>query len=181
MTKIEIIKGDITSLKVDSIVNAANTSLLGGGGVDGAIHRVGGKVLTDACQIIRNRQGGCKVGKSVITPAGNLPSNFVIHTVSPVWNGGDANENELFISAYTTALELAMDNSIKTIAFPNMGTGRYKFPKKLAAELAIKTVNNFVEENKFAFDSITFVCYDEENYFLYRRLLSSNQSMTEIS
>jgi O-acetyl-ADP-ribose deacetylase (regulator of RNase III) len=140
---IEIIQGDITKIQVDAIVNAANTSLLGGSGVDGAIHRIGGKEIYADCQRIRNKQGGCKVGDAVITTAGNLKAKFVIHTVGPVWNGGRNNEELLLASAYRNSLQLAVENKIKTIAFPNISTGIYHFPKLLAAEIAFKIVTDF--------------------------------------
>jgi O-acetyl-ADP-ribose deacetylase (regulator of RNase III) len=168
--KIEIIKGDITEIQADAIVNAANTSLLGGGGVDGAIHRKGGKEILDACIVIRNRQGGCKVGQAVITTAGNLPAKFVIHTVGPVWSGGNNNEEFLLKQCYVNSLELAIQNNIKTIAFPNISTGIYHFPKEKAAEIAIETVLNFYLIEKF--EKVIFVCFDEENYKLYKDLNS---------
>ncbi|MGB0432429.1 MAG: macro domain-containing protein, partial [Bacteroidia bacterium] len=134
--KIELLKGDITKVECDVIVNAANTSLLGGGGVDGAIHRVGGKQILEECISIRNRQGGCKVGEAVITNAGNLPCQKVIHTVGPRWNGGKSNEREKLSSCYKKSLKLAEANGLKTIAFPNISTGIYGYPKKEAAEIA---------------------------------------------
>ena len=136
--KIELLKADITEIEVDAIVNAANTSLLGGGGVDGAIHRKGGKAILDECIHIRNKQGGCKTGEAVITTAGNLPSKFVIHTVGPVWNGDKEEKSKLLADCYTNSLELVLHNNIKTIAFPNISTGIYHFPKDKAAEIAIK-------------------------------------------
>jgi O-acetyl-ADP-ribose deacetylase len=166
---IKIIKADITTLKVDAIVNAANSSLLGGGGVDGAIHRKGGKAILDACIAIRNKQGGCKTGEAVITTAGNLPATFVIHTVGPVWNGGENNEAMLLENCYRNALELAVANQIKTIAFPNISTGIYHYPKEKAAAIALNTIRNF--DGKTAIENVIFVCYDDENYQLYQQLL----------
>ena len=122
-TKIEVIKGDITKIKVDVIVNAANSSLLGGGGVDGAIHRAGGASILEECRKIAARQGGCKTGEAVITTAGNLPSKFVIHTVGPIWNGGKNKESELLANCYKNSLQLAVENNCRSIAFPNIGTG----------------------------------------------------------
>ena len=121
--KISLIQGDITKVKVDAIINAANSSLLGGGGVDGAIHRAGGKTILEECIKIRNRQGGCKTGESVITNAGLLPAKYVIHTVGPVWNGGNSNEEELLENCYVNSLRLARNHQVKTIAFPNISTG----------------------------------------------------------
>lgn len=164
---LEVIKGDITKMEVDAVVNAANTSLLGGGGVDGAIHRAGGPAILDECRKIVARQGGCKVGEAVITAAGNLPARHVIHTVGPVWNGGKKKEAELLASAYRNSLQLAVEHSLRTIAFPNISTGVYRFPKPLAAEIALSTVQSFTA----GFERILFVCFDEENYDLYNRSL----------
>jgi len=166
--EIEILKADITEIHVDAIVNAANTSLLGGGGVDGAIHRKGGKAILDQCIQIRNRQGGCKTGEAVITMAGNLPSKFVIHTVGPVWNGDKEEKSKLLSNCYINSLELALQHNIKSIAFPNISTGIYHFPKDKAAEIAIKTVKDF---NKSEIDKVIFVCFDDENYQIYRNIL----------
>lgn len=140
----EVIQGDITKVQVDAIVNAANTSLLGGGGVDGAIHRAGGSLILEECRKIRAKQGGCKVGEAVITTAGRLSAKFVIHTVGPVWNGGDSNEHALLSSAYRNTLKLAIANEVRTIAFPNISTGIYKFPKDAAAKIAIESVSEFL-------------------------------------
>ena len=170
---IKLLLGDITEIQVDAIVNAANTSLLGGGGVDGAIHRKGGRKILEECIKIRNRQGGCKVGESVITTAGNLPSKFVIHTVGPVWNGGNNNEEILLSLAYENSLKLALENDICTIAFPNISTGIYHFPKHKAAEIAIKTINNFIETTD-KIQLILFICFDKENFDIYDSLLNEN-------
>jgi len=169
---IELVQGDITKIEVDAIVNAANTSLLGGGGVDGAIHRAGGSKILEECRAIRDRQGKCKVGEAVITTAGNLPAKYVIHTVGPVWNGGGSNEPALLASAYKNSLALAIENKIQTIAFPNISTGIYHFPKELAAEIAIKTVSDFIKETD-KIRKVIFVCFDAENYDLYRKLLDA--------
>jgi O-acetyl-ADP-ribose deacetylase len=168
--EIVLIKGDITEIHVDVIVNAANTSLLGGGGVDGAIHRKGGKAILDDCIKIKNKQGGCKVGEAVFTTAGKLPAKFVIHTVGPVWNGGKNQEVELLKNCYTNALKIAQDLGIKTIAFPNISTGIYRFPKQEAAEIAVNTVQHFIlTENSI--EEVIFVCFDDENYEIYQALL----------
>ncbi|UKN00769.1 O-acetyl-ADP-ribose deacetylase [Paracrocinitomix mangrovi] len=164
--KINLIKGDITKIEVDAIVNAANTSLLGGGGVDGAIHRAGGPEILEDCQKIRAKQGGCPTGEAVITTAGKLPSKFVIHTVGPVWNGGSKNEPQLLANCYMNSLQLAQENGIKSIAFPNISTGIYGYPKELAAEIAIK----MVKENPLV-DEVIFVCFGDDNYNLYSKLL----------
>lgn len=167
---VELIKGDISKIETDAIVNAANTSLLGGGGVDGAIHRAGGREILEACQKIRARQGGCKVGEAVITTAGNLPAKFVIHTVGPVWNGGKSMEEHLLESAYKNSLKLAVENNIRTISFPNISTGVYNFPKNKAAQIAIKTVKDFLKTTD-EIEKVIFVCFDEENYRIYDELL----------
>jgi O-acetyl-ADP-ribose deacetylase (regulator of RNase III) len=161
-TKIYIHHGDITKFKVDAIVNAANTSLLGGGGVDGAIHRAGGPEILENCRKIVARQGGCKVGQAVITTAGRLRASFVIHTVGPVWNGGTNKEVEKLASCYRSSLELAISKNCTSIAFPNISTGIYKFPKALAAKTAIKSVLEFVNLNT-TLEQIIFVCFDREN------------------
>lgn len=163
---IEVIKGDITKVLADAIVNAANSSLLGGSGVDGAIHRAGGSDILEECQKIRNRQGKCKVGEAVITTAGKLPAKFVIHTVGPVWNNGSMNESKLLSLAYENSLNLAVQNKIETIAFPNISTGIYKFPKIEAADIAIKTVKSF-KCNLNTIKKIIFVCFDDENFKIY--------------
>jgi O-acetyl-ADP-ribose deacetylase len=167
----ELLQGDITKMEVDAIVNAANSSLLGGGGVDGAIHRAGGPAILEACKGIVARQGQCGTGNAVITTAGNMPSKFVIHTVGPVWHGGHANEERLLENAYRNSLELAAENGIETIAFPNISTGIYGFPKEKASEIAIKTVNNFLLQND-KIKLVYFVCFDSENFASYKRMLS---------
>ena len=164
------IQGDNTKLTLDAIVNAANTSLLGGGGVDGAIHRAGGPAILEDCKRIRARQGGCNVGEAVITTAGDLPAKYVIHTVGPVWNGGKSNEENLLTSAYRNSLALAVEYEIKSIAFPNISTGIYRFPKERAAEIAITTVKGFLHTTEADIE-VTFVCFDEENYRIYETLL----------
>jgi len=166
---IAVIKGDITTIATEAIVNAANSSLLGGGGVDGAIHRKGGKAILDACIAIRNKQGGCQTGKAVITTAGDLPARYVIHTVGPVWNGGNNNESQILKDCYVNSLQLAIEHNIKTIAFPNISTGIYHFPKDKAASIAIEAVKTFGQVQFF--DEIVFVCFDEDNLALYKKLL----------
>ncbi len=168
--KIKLIRGDITKLEVDAIVNAANSSLLGGGGVDGAIHRAGGPEILEECKIIRDKQGGCDTGEAVITGAGKLKAKYVIHTVGPIWTGGRNNEEKLLSNCYYNSLKLAIENGIKTIAFPNISTGIYKFPKELAAPIAINTVMKFINDNE-GIKEIIFVCYDDENYKIYSQIL----------
>lgn len=168
--KIELVKGDITKIKADAIVNAANTSLMGGGGVDGAIHRAGGPEIVEECKKIVAKQGRCDTGDAVITTAGRLPAKYVIHTVGPVWNNGKYGEEQKLESCYKKSLQLAVDNDCKTIAFPNISTGVYRFPKKEAAEIAVKTVIDFISGND-KIEKVIFVCFDEENYNLYNALL----------
>jgi O-acetyl-ADP-ribose deacetylase (regulator of RNase III) len=172
--RLEVVQGDITRMEVDAIVNAANSSLLGGGGVDGAIHRAGGPAILAECQAIRARQGGCKTGQAVITTGGNLPARHVIHTVGPVWRGGGSNEDGLLASAYRNSLQLAVENGIRTIAFPSISTGIYGYPKDLAAGIAVREVRAFLEQDA-SLERVIFVCFDEENHQLYRQLLEANQ------
>jgi O-acetyl-ADP-ribose deacetylase len=167
---ITLLQGDITTVQADAIVNAANTSLLGGGGVDGAIHRAGGKAILEACIKIREKQGGCKPGEAVITTAGNLPARFVIHTVGPVWNNGSNHEEAILAAAYRNSLQLAVHNQVQTIAFPNISTGIYHFPKDKAAEIAIHTVREFLAGTT-AIRQVIFVCFDTENHTIYKNLL----------
>lgn len=164
--EIQLLQGDITKLKVDVIVNAANSSLKGGGGVDGAIHRAGGPEVLDECK----RIGGCPTGEAVMTTAGKLPAKKVVHTVGPVWKGGDHGEVQLLTNAYVNSLTLAHHHGYKTIAFPNISTGIYGFPKDKAASIAITTVKDFLNENPDSLE-VTFVCFDEENYSIYSSYL----------
>ncbi len=167
MGSMKVIKGDITKIAVDAIVNAANSRLAGGGGVDGAIHRAGGPEIMEACRKI----GSCPTGQAVITTAGRLPAKYVIHAVGPVWHGGGNNEEQLLAGAYRRSLELAVENSLKSIAFPNISTGVYRFPKEKAAQIAIATTKEFLK-GRDADLEVTFVCFDDENYNIYKRLLS---------
>ena len=164
---IRIIKDDITKVKADAIVNAANSSLMGGGGVDGAIHRAGGPSILEACKKIRATHGPCKTGEAVITTAGNLPAKYVIHAVGPVWNGGKNNEEQLLANAYRNALQLANEHHCHTIAFPSISTGVYHFPKDKAAQIAANTVDTFLEHHNDL--TVIFCCFDDESYELYLR------------
>lgn len=164
--RIKVIKGDITKLRVNAIVNAANTSLLGGGGVDGAIHRAAGSELLKECRTL----GGCKTGDSKITKGYKLPARFVIHTVGPVWHGGKSKEDELLANCYRKSFKLAQENNIKSIAFPCISTGVYHFPKERAAEIAISVTKEFIQSNG-TIESVTFVCFDDENFGIYDKLL----------
>ena len=171
LTRVKLLQGDITKLEVDAIVNAANSSLMGGGGVDGAIHRAGGPTILAECREIVTRQGRCETGCAVITSGGNLPAKFVIHTVGPVWHGGSRNENQMLANAYLNSLRLALENGIETIAFPNISTGVYGFPKGRASHIAVEAVTQFLSEND-QIKQVYFVCFDHENYELYNSLLN---------
>jgi O-acetyl-ADP-ribose deacetylase (regulator of RNase III) len=176
-TKLELVRDDITRLEVDAIVNAANSSLLGGGGVDGAIHRAAGPVLLEECiRIARERRHiagePCPTGDAVITGAGNLPCKKVIHTVGPIWRGGRKKEAEFLASCYRKSLLLARDEGLKTIAFPNISTGVYGYPKDKAAVVALETVRKTLEETSEV-EKVIFDVFDEENYRIYSALLSA--------
>ncbi|AHF16720.1 O-acetyl-ADP-ribose deacetylase [Niabella soli] len=171
---IQIIKGDITKVAADVIVNAANTSLLGGGGVDGAIHRSGGPEILEACRKIVAKQGGCKTGEAVITTAGKLPARYVIHTVGPVWNGGLKGEAERLHACYINSLELAAQHHCRSVAFPNISTGIYGYPKKEAATIAVTAVQQFLATNR-GIKEVIFVCFDEENETLVKTALEAKR------
>jgi len=164
---IELIQGDITIMEVDAIVNAANSSLMGGGGVDGAIHAAGGSEILKACKQIK---GGCPVGEAVITTAGKLKAKKVIHTVGPRW-GEENDEAEKLANCYKNCLQLAENNQLYSIAFPNISTGVYNFPKEKAAEIAIKTVKKYILSEQ----KVIFVCFDDENYRIYAKALLEKQ------
>lgn len=166
MTRISLQRGDITKLNVDAIVNAANKTLLGGGGVDGAIHRAAGKELLEECRTLN----GCYTGDAKITKGYKLPAKFVIHTVGPVYNGGRYNEADKLASCYQKSLEIAVKHGLKSIAFPNISTGIYGYPKQEAAKIAIQTVQQFIYTKK-QIDEIIFCVFEEENYLLYSQLL----------
>lgn len=166
MGKIELLLDDITKLKVDAIVNAANTTLLGGGGVDGAIHRVAGKQLLEECKTLN----GCKTGDSKITKGYNLPANYVIHTVGPVYNGGKYNEAKLLESCYITSLQLMIKYKLRTIAFPSISTGAYGYPIEQACKIAIKTVYDFISKQK-EIDKVYFVCFSQRDFDIYKQNL----------
>lgn len=171
--KLEVIKGDITKVTCDAIVNAANSSLMGGGGVDGAIHRAGGSAILEECKKIVARQGSCRTGQAVITSAGKLPAKYVIHTVGPVWNGGNKNEAALLASCYENSLKLAAEYDCLSIAFPNISTGIYKFPKASAAKIAIQTTRRFLAHHDHPIEKVIFVCFDDESEQLVKEELQS--------
>ncbi len=160
--RIQIVVGDITTLRVDAIVNAANTTMLGGGGVDGAIHRAAGKQLLEECKTLH----GCKTGEAKITLGYDLPAKHVIHTVGPVWNGGQYNEDALLRSCYSNSLMLASSKKLQSIAFPAISTGVYRFPAKRASEIAIEMVFNFLHKHELP-QKVIFVCFDETTAALY--------------
>lgn len=170
MSKIELLRGDITKIHADAIVNAANSSLMGGGGGDGAIHRAGGPAILEDCRKIVARQGGCKTGEAVITTAGLLPAKFVIHTVGPIWHGGAKKEHLLLANCYLNSLKLAAEHGCRTVAFPNISTGVYRFPQEKAAGIAVQAVSGFIAGND-QIDKVLLVCFDEANYFLTGKAL----------
>ncbi|MFC2131170.1 O-acetyl-ADP-ribose deacetylase [Bacteroidota bacterium] len=169
--RINLILGDITKLEVDAVVNAANKQLKGGGGVDGAIHRAAGPILHEQCMLIIDKMGGeLPVGDAGITQAGNMPAKFVIHTVGPVWRGGTKGEDRFLTKAYRSSLQLAVDFSLKTIAFPNISTGIYGYPKDKAAKIAVTEVKRFLSEDN-TIEKVIFCCFEDDNYYLYKELL----------
>ncbi|MCO4892348.1 O-acetyl-ADP-ribose deacetylase [Cupriavidus sp. WGtm5] len=168
---LQVVHGDITRMEVDAIVNAANSGLLGGGGVDGAIHGAGGPAIMEACRAIRDAQGGCPTGEAVLTTGGRLPAPYVIHAVGPVWQGGGQGEEEQLANAYRNSIRLAAQHHLRTLAFPNISTGIYAFPRERAADIAIAAVREALAGAP-EIEQVTFVCFDDENYRLYRERLS---------
>jgi O-acetyl-ADP-ribose deacetylase (regulator of RNase III) len=164
--RIEIIEGDITEQYTDAIVNAANNSLLGGGGVDGAIHRAAGKELLAECRTLN----GCETGQAKITKGYKLPAKYVIHTVGPVWHGGDHDEKDLLKSCYKNCLKIASDNNLKTIAFPSISTGAYRFPLELASEIALTEIMHFLKSNS-SIEKVKIVCFGSEAFEVYKKKL----------
>jgi len=167
--RIELLQGDITKQKVDAIVNAANSTLLGGGGVDGAIHRAAGRKLLEECRTL----GGCSTGEAKITQGYNLPAKFVIHTVGPVWGGGKHREDELLASCYRKSLELAVQHGLETIAFPAISTGAYGFPLERATRLAVREVKDFLAGHP-SIEKVAFVCFDQYTYGFYEKVLEES-------
>lgn len=172
--RIRVIRGDITRLQVGAIVNAANSSLMGGGGVDGAIHRAAGPALLAACRAVVARQGECPVGEAVITGAGNLNARAVIHTVGPIWRGGAHDEARLLANAYRNSLRLARENQLESVAFPSISTGIYGYPKEQAAQVAFTTVVGTLQQSEWP-QQVWFVCFDDHTFALYERLLAKWQ------
>lgn len=164
---IKVVRGDITKVEVDAIVNAANNSLLGGGGVDGAIHRAAGPELLDECRAI----GGCPTGEARITSGYRLPSRFVIHTVGPVWNGGTRGEDEKLAACYRNSLKLAEENGAGTVAFPSISTGVYGFPVKRASRIAMREVNNFLKTSTVV-KHVYIICFSDQDYEIYQQTLN---------
>ena len=173
MDRIVLVKGDITKLEADALVNAANSGMLGGGGVDGAIHRAGGPAILEACQAWIRQYGSCPTGQAIITTGGKLKAKYVIHAVGPLWNPGQEEVNGLLMNAYQSALDLAVQHHVKVLAFPNISTGIYGFPKDEAAKLAIKTVLSFLSNSAYP-EKVVFCCYDDENFKIYKKLLEVN-------
>jgi O-acetyl-ADP-ribose deacetylase len=165
--KITFCRGDITQQQVDAIVNAANSSLMGGGGVDGAIHRAGGPEILEQCKEIVRRQGRCPTGQAVITTGGRLQARFVIHTVGPVWQGGNSNEDPLLGDAYANSMQLAYQKGVKTIAFPSISTGAYGFPIERAAKIALRTVSEQLQ--LLPFEEVRFVLFSSNDLSVYQR------------
>ena len=182
MARLVLVKGDITRQKVDAVVNAAKPSLDGGDGVDGAIHKIGGPTILEACEVIKSKRKGkgIKIGEAVLTTAGKLPAKFVIHTAGPVWKGGGKGEASLLADCYKNSLELANTHCLKSVAFPNISTGSYKYPKEEAAEIAIAIVRAYLEDYETTnVEEVLFVCYDDENFQLYRQRMKGE--MVEVS
>ena len=171
--KIRLVQGDITDMETDAIVNAANSTLMGGGGVDGAIHRKGGPRILEECRRIRAREwpDGLPTGKAVITSGGNLKAKFVIHTIGPVWHGGDRGEPELLADAYRNSLSLAVANNLRTVAFPSISTGTYGYPIRKASPVALRTVKDFLKKEE-GLDEVVFVLFSERDLKIYTAALN---------
>ncbi len=169
-TVLRLVQGDITQQETQAIVNAANSGLLGGGGVDGAIHRAGGSQILEECKQIRAQQGKCPAGEAVITTGGNLKAKYVIHTVGPVWSGGNNDEEKLLCNAYRNSLKLALGKGITSISFPSISTGAYRFPVEKAARIALATVKEFIENNQ-GIEEVRFVLFSPVDLEIYTKAL----------
>jgi len=173
-TTISVTEGDITRQSTDAIVNAANSGLMGGGGVDGAIHRAGGPAILDECRQIVKQRGRLPTGQAVITTAGNLPAKYVIHTVGPIWGGGDRNEAELLRSAYTESLKLAAEHNLGSISFPSISTGAYRYPLQAAAEIAIEAIISYLKGPDLPLREVVMVAFDSKTADAYKAALERN-------
>ena len=166
-TRLTLVRGDIITQDTEAIVNAANSSLLGGGGVDGAIHRAGGPQILEECKRIRAKQGGCPTGEAVVTTGGLLKAKYVIHTVGPIWRGGNENEEELLVNAYRSSLTLAKEKGIRSVSFPSISTGAYGYPIQAACRVALSTVQDFLMEHDF--EEVRFVLFSDEDLRSYEK------------
>jgi O-acetyl-ADP-ribose deacetylase (regulator of RNase III) len=169
--KLTLVQGDITKQTTDAIVNAANSSLMGGGGVDGAIHRTGGSTILEECRRIVSAQGRLPPGKAVITTGGNLPAKYVIHTVGPIWNGGKSNEAQILTSAYRESLKIAEAKKLNSISFPSISTGAYRYPLDQAANVTLEAVISFLKGEAVSLKEVRFVLFDARTYAAYQRAL----------
>jgi O-acetyl-ADP-ribose deacetylase len=176
-TRLALVEGDITRQNTDAIVNAANSSLMGGGGVDGVIHRAGGPAILEECKRIVARQGRLPPGEAVITTGGKLKAGYVIHTVGPVWHGGASHEAETLAGAYRASLKLAVEKRLKSISFPSISTGAYAYPLDEAAVVAVKTVVSFLQENRFSLEEVVFVLYDDRTFLAYQNALLATKGV----
>lgn len=179
-TAVTLERGDITAHKADAIVNAANSTLLGGGGVDGAIHRQGGPEILSQCRVIAAQRGPLPPGDAVATDAGRLPTRRVLHTVGPIWHGGDHHEAETLGRCYRSCLELARQEGLRTVAFPSISTGAYRFPVKEAAKVAIEAITGFLNEHPDVFERITWVLFDESTFAIYAEVLGLAAKQTNL-
>ncbi len=169
LSHLQLLKGDITTIKVDAMVNAANSALAGGGGVDGAIHRAGGPEIMPELDVIREKEGGCPTGHAVVTRAGRLPAQYVFHAVGPRYRDGQHDERELLTSCYRNCLVLAAERNLKTISFPSISTGIYGYPIEEAAELAVRTVADFLQQNRGSLHTVKLIQFSEADHQVYRQ------------
>lgn len=177
-TRLRLVRGDITDQDTEAIVNAANSGLLGGGGVDGAIHRAGGPQIMEECRRIREKQGGCPTGQAVITGGGRLKARYVIHAVGPIWRGGNHGEDALLRDAYWNSLAIARDNGIRSLSFPSISTGAYRFPVSRAARIALAAVRDFL--NTHAFDEVRFVLFSDRDLQEYCAAWEEIKEQTQV-